>query len=123
MNESTATKRNKPMATATPTFDELQAQIKKLTEQAQAVRKTEIDAVLTDMKAKIEKYDLTADQLGFSSTPKKTTVKKISSSTKEAVVMYKNGDLTWSGAARGRKPKWVMEAQAANEDLEKYRVK
>lgn len=111
------------MATATPTFDELQAQIKKLTEQAQAVRKTEIDAVLTDMKAKIEKYDLTADQLGFSSTPKRTTVKKASTSTKEAVVMYKNGDLTWSGAARGRKPKWVMEAQAAGEDIEKYRVK
>lgn len=122
MNESTATKRNKPMATATPTFDELQAQIKKLTEQAQAVRKTEIDSVLTDMKAKIEKYDLTADQLGFSSTPKKTTVKK-ASSNKEVVVMYKNGDLTWSGAARGRKPKWVMEAQAAGDDLEKYRVK
>ena len=122
MNESTATKRNKPMATATPTFDELQAQIKKLTEQAQAVRKTEIDSVLTDMKAKIEKYDLTADQLGFTSTPKKTTVKK-ASSNKEAVVMYKNGDLTWSGAARGRKPKWVMAAQAAGEDLEKYKVK
>jgi DNA-binding protein H-NS len=111
------------MATATPTFDELQAQIKKLTEQAQAVRKTEIDAVLTDMKAKIEKYGLTADQLGFSSTPKKTTAKKVSASTKEAVVMYKNGDLTWSGAARGRKPKWVMAAQAAGEDLEKYKVK
>lgn len=123
MNESTATKRNKPMATATPTFDELQAQIKKLTEQAQAVRKTEIDAVLTDMKAKIEKYGLTADQLGFSSAPKRATAKKASTSTKEAVVMYKNGDLTWSGAARGRKPKWVMTAQAAGEDLEKYRVK
>ena len=122
MNESTATKRNKPMATATPTFDELQAQIKKLTEQAQAVKKTEIETVLKDMKAKIEKYGLTADQLGFTSAPKKT-VKKASSSTKEAVVMYQNGDLTWSGAARGRKPKWIMAAQAAGEDLEKYRVK
>lgn len=122
MNESTS-KRTKPMATVTPTFDELQAQIKKLTEQAQAVRKTEIDAVLTDMKAKIEKYDLTADQLGFSSTPKKTAVKKISSSTKEAVVMYKNGDLTWSGAARGRKPKWVKEILDAGGDIEQYRVK
>lgn len=111
------------MATATPTYDELQAQIKKLTEQAEAVRSTEIDAVLTDIKAKIEKYGLTADQLGFSAAPKKT-VKKASSSTKEAVVMYKNKEgLTWSGAARGRKPKWVMVAQAANEDLEKYRVK
>lgn len=121
MNESTS-KRTKPMATATPTFDELQAQIKALTEQAQAVKKTEIEAVLKDMNAKIEKYGLTADQLGFGTAPKKT-VKKASSSTKEAVVMYQNGDLTWSGAARGRKPKWVMAAQAAGEDLEKYKVK
>ena len=121
MNESTS-KRTKPMATATPTFDELQAQIKKLTEQAQAVRKTEIETVLKDMKANIEKYGLTADQLGFATAPKKT-VKKASSSTKEAVVIFKNGDLTWSGAVRGRKPKWVMAAQASGEDLEKYRVK
>lgn len=121
MNESTS-KRTKPMATATPTFDELQAQIKMLTEQAQAVKKTEIEAVLKDMKARIEKYGLTADQLGFITAPKKTA-KKASSSIKERVVMYQNGDLTWSGAARGRKPKWVMEAQSANEDLEKYRVK
>jgi DNA-binding protein H-NS len=39
-----------------------------------------------------------------------------------AAVMYQKGDLTWSGAARGRKPKWVIEAQAAGEDIEKYRV-
>lgn len=110
------------MPTATPTFDELQEQIKKLTEQAQAVKKTEIEVILKDMKTNIEKYGLTADQLGFGSTPTKIT-KKSSTSTKEAVVMYKNGDLTWSGAARGRKPKWVMTAQAAGEDLEKYRVK
>ena len=73
------------------------------------------------MKANIEKYGLTADQLGFTTAPKKTINK--ASSTKEAVVMYQNGNLTWSGAARGRKPKWVMAAQAAGEDLEKYRVK
>ncbi|MYM40166.1 H-NS histone family protein [Duganella qianjiadongensis] len=121
MNEPTS-KRTKSMATATPSYDELQAQIKKLTEQAEAVRKTEIDSVLTDMKAKIEKYSLTADQLGFGAATKKAP-KKASSSSKEAVVMYKKGDLTWSGAARGRKPKWVMEAQAAGEDIEKYRVK
>ncbi|MBB1074923.1 H-NS histone family protein [Rhodoferax sp. 4810] len=123
MNEPTS-KRIKPMTTApqTPTFDELQAQIKKLTEQAEAVKKTEIEAVLKDMKAKIEKYDLTADQLGFTSAPRKTA-KKASATSKGTGVMYKNGDLTWSGAARGRKPKWVMAAQAAGEDLEQYRIK
>ena len=119
MTESTSTKRNKPMATATPTYDELQAQIKKLTEQAEAIKASEIEAVLTDMKAKIAKYGLTAAQLGFASTSK--PAKKTAG--KEAVVMYRKGDLTWSGAKQGRKPKWVLEAQAAGEDLEQYRVK
>ncbi|MGJ7500378.1 H-NS family nucleoid-associated regulatory protein [Variovorax sp. ZT5P49] len=38
--------------------------------------------------------------------------------------MYKKSDTeAWSGAARGRKPKWLVEAQAAGDDIEKYRVK
>ncbi|VWD46298.1 histone family protein nucleoid-structuring protein H-NS [Burkholderia lata] len=107
------------MATATPTYDELQEQIKKLTEQAEAIKQSEIEAVLTDMKAKIAKYGLTAAQLGFSSSSKPA---KKTTGSKEAVVMYRNGDLTWSGVKQGRKPKWVVEAQAAGEDIEKYRV-
>lgn len=120
MTESTSTKRNKPMATATPTYDELQAQIKKLQEQAEAVKASEIEAILTDMKAKIAKYGLTAAQLGFSSASKPA---KKAATHKEAVIMYQKGDLTWSGAKQGRKPKWVIEAQEAGEDIEQYRVK
>ena len=108
------------MATATPTYDELQEQIKKLTEQAEAIKKSEIEAILTDMKAKISKYGLTAAQLGFTTAAK--PAKKAAASKAPAAVMYQKGDLTWSGAARGRKPKWVIEAQAAGEDIEKYRV-
>lgn len=120
MTNSTTSKRTKPMATSTPTYDELQAQIKKLQEQAEAVKASEIEAVLADVKAKIKKYGLTAEQLGITSTTKKT---KKSSGKTTAEVKYKKGDLTWSGAARGRKPKWVIEAQAAGEDIEQYRVK
>lgn len=122
MTDSTTTKRNKPMATATPTYDELQEQIKKLTEQAEAIKASEIEAVLTDMKAKIAKYGLTAAQLGFASSSSSKPAKK-AATHKEAVIMYQKGDLTWSGAARGRKPQWVKEAQEAGEDIEKYRVK
>ena len=121
MTESTSTKRIKPMANATPTYDEIQAQIKKLQEQAISIRAAEIDGVLADVKAKIQKYGLTADQVGFTSTAKKA-VKK-SSAGKGANIMYKKSDTeTWSGAVRGRKPKWVVEAQAAGDDIEKYRV-
>lgn len=120
MTDSTTTKRNKPIATSTPTYDELQEQIKKLTEQAEAIKASEIEAVLSDMKAKIAKYGLTAAQLGFVSSSK--PAKKTAGSKAPAAVMYQKGDLTWSGAKQGRKPKWVIEAQAAGEDIEKYRV-
>ena len=46
---------------ATPTYDEIQAQIKKLQEQAETIRAAEIEGVLADVKAKIQKYGLTAD--------------------------------------------------------------
>ena len=109
------------MATATPTYDELQEQIKKLQEQAEAIKASEIQAVLTDMKAKIIKYGLTAAQLGLATSS--TSTKKAAASKGTATVMYRKGDLTWSGAKQGRKPKWVIEAQEAGEEIEQYRVK
>lgn len=100
------------------TYAELQEQIKKLQDEAEKVRAAEIESVLADVKSKIAQYKLTAEQLGFATAPKKG--KK--GAAKESTVMYKKGELTWSGAARGRKPAWVVEAQAAGEDLEQYRV-
>lgn len=102
------------------TYAELQAQIKKLQEQAEQVKAKELETVITDIKAKIAEYGLTAEQLGLATTSKKG-IKK--AAAKETTVMYKNGDLTWSGAARGRKPDWVKQIQDAGGDIEKYRVK
>ena len=101
------------------TYAELQEQIKKLQDEAEKVRAAEIESVLADVKGKIAQYGLTAEQLGFSAAPKKTTKKATAS--KDATVMYKKGDLTWSGAARGRKPAWVAEILAAGGDIEQYR--
>ncbi len=103
-----------------PTYAELQEQIKKLQQQAEAIKQAEIDAVLADMKRKISQYGLTAEQLGFGSGSKKTARK--TAAGKEVKVTYRNGDKIWSGAARGRKPQWVLDVQAAGEDIEKYRV-
>lgn len=101
------------------TYAELQEQIKKLQVEAEKVKAAEIESILADVKGKIAQYGLTAEQLGFAAAPKKGGKK---AAAKESTVMYKKGDLTWSGAARGRKPAWVVEAQAAGEDLEQYRV-
>ena len=104
-----------------PTYAELKEQIKKLEEQAEQVKQTEIETVLSDIKAKIAQYALTAEQLGFTAASKKTTEKAFAN--KKAAVMYRNGDLTWSGASRGRKPAWILAAQAEAKDIEQYRVK
>lgn len=114
------TDNQKGIIVAKPTFAEIQAQIKKLQEQAEEIKAEEISTVITDIKEKIAQYGLTAEQLGLATTSKKGT-KKVAA--KETTVMYKNGDLTWSGSARGRKPDWVKQIQDAGGDIEKYRVK
>ncbi|MFV2028843.1 H-NS family nucleoid-associated regulatory protein [Neisseria sp. S1] len=95
------------------TYAELQAQIKKLQEQADALKKAERKAVIAEIKEKIAAYDLTAEQLGLAPSKR---------AKKESTVMYQKGDLTWSGSSRGRKPAWVNEVIEAGEDIEKYRV-
>lgn len=106
---------------AKPTFAELQAQIKKLQEQAEETKAEEISTVVADIKQKIAQYGLTAEQLGLATATRKGKGNK--GAAKEATVMYKNGELTWSGAARGRKPDWVKEILEAGGDIEQYRVK
>ncbi|QBP75279.1 H-NS histone family protein [Herbaspirillum huttiense] len=101
-------------------YADLQAQIKKLQDQAEKQKAKELESVITGIKQQIAEYGLTAEQLGLAPARKKT-VKK--AAVKTAVVMYRNGDLTWSGAARGRKPSWVKEIMDAGGDIEKYRVK
>lgn len=101
-------------------YADLQAQIKKLQDQAEKQKAKELESVIAGIKQQIAEYGLTAEQLGLAPARKKT-VKK--AAAKIAVVMYRNGDLTWSGAARGRKPGWVKEIMDAGGDIEKYRVK
>lgn len=103
------------------TYAELQAQIKKLQEQAEQVKAKELETVIADIKKKIAEYELTAEQLGFTSVSPKKGAKK--ATVKDSTVMYKNGELTWSGATRGRKPDWVKEILEAGGDIEQYRVK
>lgn len=116
------TNNQKGIIVAKPTFAELQAQIKKLQEQAEEIKAEEISTVVADIKEKIVQYGLTAEQLGFATVIKGSRGKK-AASPKETTVMYKNGELTWSGAARGRKPDWVKEIIDAGGDIEQYRVK
>ena len=104
------------MTTASRTYDELQEEIRKLKEEAEIAKQSEIEKFLAEVKPKIAKYGLTPAQLGFAAPAPSLEGKKAAASNTSAV-KYRKDDNTWSG--RGRKPKW---AQDLGDDLEKYRV-
>lgn len=92
----------------TSTYTEIQEKIERLQKEAEEIRAKEVAAVVKEIKRDIEKYGLTAEDLGLSSRRRRSKV----------APKYKSGDKTWSG--RGRKPHWVkghLEAGGKLSDL------
>lgn len=97
------------------TYAELMKQANELMEKAEQQRKTELQSVIVDIKAKMREYGITVADLGGSGST--TRSKKTAT-----VVKYRgpNGE-TWSGGP-GRKPDWVRNVLASGESIEKYAV-
>lgn len=108
---------------AMPTLAEVRAQIEALQKQEQELLIKEREPIIADMMAKISAYKITAVELGLTTSMGQRIVKATTAASKksEAVVMYRNGDLTWSGG-RGRKPQWILDIKAAGGSIEQYRV-
>ncbi len=92
------------------TYKELQAEIKNLQQQAEKARQLEIQGAISEIKAKIEEYGITAADLfggGAKSTGKRAAVKP----------KYRNNATgeTWSG--RGKPPRWI-----AGKDKNQYLI-
>ena len=104
------------------TYLELKAKAEKLFAEAEELRVKEIDAVIAEIKQKIETYGLTSKDLGLSSSGGSPRIRKTTpKSTAAAKYRGPNGE-SWSGG-RGRKPKWVTEALAQGKKLEDFAVK
>lgn len=99
------------------TYSELLKQIESLTRQAEDLRQAELDKVITEIKEKMEKYGLTAADLGAAKSSGKA--KK---GTGKVAAKYRNSATgeTWSG--RGRTPKWLADAEAAGQKRESFAV-
>lgn len=104
-----------------PTLAEIRAQMEALKQQEAELLAKERDPIIAQMKENISTYNITAAELGFTLSMGQKIAKASKKSSGEAVVMYRDGENTWSGG-RGRKPKWVTEKIAAGEDIEKYKV-
>jgi DNA-binding protein H-NS len=85
-------------------YKQLTAQLEKLHKEVAAAREKEIAQAIADIKQKVAEYDLTAEELGFTSQ-RKPARKAVSAST--SVARYRNPKTgeTWSG--RGRSPAWL----------------
>jgi DNA-binding protein H-NS len=82
-------------------YKQLTAQLEKLHKEVAAAREKEVAQAIADIKQKVAEYDLTAEELGFTSQHK--PARKPTAS----VAKYRNPKTgeTWSG--RGRSPGWL----------------
>jgi DNA-binding protein H-NS len=93
------------------TYKELQDQIAKLQMDAEEARSKEIEGALGQIKALMEEYGLTVEDIG--SLSKKKGPK---ASQKTSVQFKDDAGNTWSG--RGRMPAWLK-----GKDKEQFRVR
>lgn len=100
------------------TYIELMEQAQQLMAEAEQVRQKEIDAVIADIRQKMETYGLTVQDIGGTAAPRRRS----GGAKGKAAVKYRgpNGE-TWSGG-RGRKPRWVEEALKSGKKLEDFAV-
>lgn len=101
------------------TYSELMAQAQKLMAEAEQARKSELAAVIADIKAKMKQYGITVADLGGAAAG---GAKKVGKSKSTAPAKYRgpNGEL-WAGGP-GRKPEWVRAVLAAGKSVEDYRI-
>jgi len=98
------------------TYGGMKKQIEELQRKAEKLRQQEITGVISRIKVAIAHYDLTAEQLGYS-TSRRKGLKAGTSATSASAARYADGQgNTWSG--RGPRPGWLREALAAGSTLE-----
>jgi DNA-binding protein H-NS len=99
----------------------MQKQIEELQRKAEKLRQQEIAGVISRIKVAIAHYDLTAEQLGYSTSSKRKGLKPGRSPASGSTARYADGQgKTWSG--RGPRPGWLRDALAAGSTLEQLQV-
>jgi len=98
---------------------ELKAKAEELLKQAEEERQKEIAEVVAEIKEKIQEYELSASDLGFSGFGRKVAKGMNKASSVEPKYKGPNGEL-WSG--RGRQPVWMKEAIEQGKDKEDFAI-
>ena len=115
----------------TKTYAQIVKQIEVLKQDAEKVRRKEVDGVIARIREAITVYHLSASDLGFGSKPKaadkseaapaKRRGRKAAAKT-PAVVKFRNDTGgTWGG--RGKRPQWLRDALNSGKSLADFAVK
>jgi DNA-binding protein H-NS len=121
-----------------PTYVELKEQAEDLMRQAEAARKSEIGALIADIKAKMAVYGITLEDLGDKVKGRRGPKPKVAKAAKPAkpdkpkakpakarkpvAVKYRNPETndTWTG--RGQPSTWIKAMEAAGRKREEFLV-
>ncbi len=112
----------------TKTYAQIQQQIEALQEQAEKLKRKEVEGVITRIKEAIAAYSLTAADLGLSTAPAarrgpagKRGAKPARRARSSGVVKFRNeAGQVWGG--RGPRPQWLREALAGGKSLQDFAV-
>ncbi len=96
-------------------YTELQREIARLMQQADAARKAEVRAVIADIKAKMEEFGITAADLGSSGRSPRAK-----GGTVAAKYRYPSTGETWTG--RGKMPRWLQAQVVAGKRKEDFLI-
>jgi DNA-binding protein H-NS len=96
------------------TYSELKAQAEALLKQAEAARRAEVASVVADIKARMQEYGISVDDLKGA---------KGKSTRAGVAAKYHNPATGESWSGRGRSPKWLVEAEAKGNSRDKFLVK
>ena len=103
-------------------YQQIQRQIQALQRQAEKLKSDEIAGVVSRIRAAIEHYGLTAEQLGFAGKgAPKVAQKKGRSKASSKISQYSDGNGNeWGG--RGPRPHWLRDALASGKKLEEFSI-
>ena len=91
------------------TYRQLTAQLERLQQKIDKEREKAIADAIADIRAKIEEYDITPEELGFRAAGAAAAAAKPKRPSPPKYLNPKTGE-TWSG--RGRSPTWLGKNRA-----------
>jgi DNA-binding protein H-NS len=115
----------------TKTYAQIVKQIEVLKQDAEKIRRKEVEGVVGRIREAIAVYKLSAEDLGFGSKKPKAAGKTVAKALRRrgakaakapAVVKFRNETGgTWGG--RGKRPQWLRDALATGKTLADFAVK